>query len=192
VTRQRLRPAHAPERLAELYPKPHHSGGWADHELRVDATIQLARWMTVRGPQPRRGQSRSGADLSCGDARILLNLDVAERHLGDLAGGWQYTGPIEETIEQIPAVDVFVCTETLEHLDDPDLALKAIRGKTEQLILSTPVDAWDDENAEHYWAWSREDVEEMAAAAGFAPVVYASVDFRFEGLPYCFGIWGMR
>jgi len=185
VTRVRLRPAHAADTLADIYRAPHDHTRWRDHEIRVDRTIDLARRLTG-GPLP------SGADLSCGSGKVLRSLDVLERHFGDLAPGYQYQGPLEGTLEQIEPVSVYICTETLEHIDDPDAVLRQIRTKTQLLVLSTPIDAWRDNNVEHYWAWSRADVEEMLTAAGFRVELYEELDFRPEGLTYCYGIWGCR
>lgn len=187
MNRQRLRPAYGPEELARIYATPHDHRRWRDHHLRVNATIEVARWMCVT-----MGGVETAADLSCGNGAILSAIPAHDRHFGDYAPGYAYTGPIEQTIEQIPPVDLFVCSETIEHLDDPDVVLKSIREKTRWLVLSTPVDAWDDDNLEHYWAWSRDGVEEMLTAANLTPVVYSTLDFRPSGLPYCFGIWGLR
>lgn len=184
MTRQRLRPAWSAGDLARIYATPHDHRRWADHHLRVDATISLGRWIC--------DGAKSGADLSCGNGSILGALPLATKHFGDFAPGYDLCGPLEETIGKIPRVDLFVCSESLEHLDDPDAALAAIRPKAKVLLLSTPVDCWDDDNPEHYWAWSREDVERMLADAGFSPFVFMAVDFRQLGLPYCFGIWGAR
>jgi hypothetical protein len=184
VTRIRLRPAHSPDELARIYARPHDHTQWSDHLLRVAVTAQFAHQLT--------GRVARVADLSCGDGAILKALDVGQRYLGDYASGHDYTGPIEATIEQIPDVDLFVCCETLEHLDDPDLVLKAIRAKARRLVVSTPVDAFDDTNPEHYWAWSRAAVEEMLSAAGFDPAVYLALDFRACGGDYCYGIWWCR
>lgn len=189
MTRERLRPAHPPERLAEIYARRHDHRKWRDHQLRVAATIEVGKWMCEYG-----GFTRA-ADLSCGNGAILEGITAGERHYGDLAPSpfaGQLTGPIEETIEQIPRVDLFVCAETLEHLDDPDKVLAAIRPKTRMLLLSTPVDAWDDPNEEHYWAWSRADVGEMLDAAGFHTLTYLAVDFRMHPGAYQFGIWGLK
>lgn len=187
MTRQRLRPAHSPERLAQIYATPHDHRRWRDHHLRVAATIDVACWLAAH-----TAGLDSAADLSCGNGAILSAIPARTRHYGDYAPGHGYRGPIEETIDQVSEVDMFVCSETIEHLDDPDVVLKAVRGKTRWLVLSTPVDAWDDDNPEHYWAWSRADVEDMLTAAGFSTVVYSTVDFRPSDLPYCFGIWGCR
>ena len=186
MTRARLRPAHSPTELAEVYATPHDHREFRDHHLRVAATIEVARWMA-----DDEGVVRA-ADLSCGNGVILRSLGVPHPYFGDLADGHHFTGPIEETIQQIPDVDLYVCSETIEHLDDPDTVLKAIRSKTRLLVLSTPVDAWDDDNLEHYWAWSRGDVEEMLTAAGFEVVTYVAADMRPAGYPYRFGIWGCR
>jgi hypothetical protein len=183
VTRQRLRPAHSPEELAEIYARPHDHTQWQDHVVRVEATIDLAQTFE---------HVRSAADLSCGSGAVLGALDVPTKYFGDFASGYRYTGPIEQTIEQIPSVDLFINTETLEHLDDPDDVLKRIRAKTTGLVLSTPVDAWDDENREHYWAWSAADVEEMLAAADFEVCAYVELDFRSHGMVYDYGIWACR
>lgn len=188
MSRVRLRPAHDPDELARIYATPHDHHQWRDHQLRVAATIEVAKWLATSA-----GPIVTAADLSCGDGTVLSAIQTSvtgRRIFGDIAPGYELTGPIEQTIEQIPAVDLFISSETVEHLDDPDVVLKAIRGKTRQLVLSTPVDAWGDSNAEHYWAWARADVEEMLAAAGFGIIVYSAVDFRPGGMPYQFGIWG--
>lgn len=182
--RLRLRPAHDADVLARIYAKPHDHTKWLDHKVRVATTAQFTHSLT--------GRVDSGADLSCGDGTILSSLDVGTRYFGDFAPGYPLTGPVDETIEQIPNVDLFVSCETLEHLDDPDATLKLIRGKTKTLTLSTPVDAFQDTNLEHYWAWSREGVEAMLTDAGFTVVAYASIDFRPAGGEYQFGVWYCR
>lgn len=179
--RVRLRPAHTPEALAEIYPAPHDHTRWEDHRVRVAVTAEFARACA--------GEVQRAADLSCGDGTILWAVDAETRVFGDFAPGWPITGPIDETVDRIDPVDVFVCCETLEHIDDPDLVLKAVRAKTRGLVLSTPVDAWGDDNLEHYWAWSRAGVEKILTTAGFTPLVYAELDFRPAGGPYSFGLW---
>lgn len=179
--RIRLRHAYSPEQLAEIYPVPHDHTRWEDHRLRVAVTAAFARTCA--------GDVQRAADLSCGDGAILWAIRAEERLFGDFAPGWPITGPIERTIGEIEPVDVFVCCETVEHLDDPDGVLAAIRRKTRRgLVLSTPVGAFDDGNPEHYHAWDREAVEEMLGRAGFHTAVYGSVDFTPAG-PYEFGLW---
>lgn len=182
---RRLRPAHSPEKLAEIYAAPHDHRKWVDHHLRVDVTIALARWLA-------RGGIDSAADLSCGNGAIIDALDAQHRYKGDFAPGYPLAGPLEVTLHRIPVVDMYICSETLEHLDDPAAALKQIRSKARSLVLSTPVDAWNDPNEEHYWAWSKEGVEELLTAAGFEVAAYVTADFRHINPHfYCFGMWAV-
>lgn len=180
---KRLRPAYTDDEMVRVYPKPHEAGLWVDHRARVNITVTLAHMFDYG--------AKSGADLSCGDGMILQNIALQERHFGDFAPGYQYYGPIEKTIHEIPPVNLFVCTETIEHLDNPDDLLVEIGRKADRLILSTPIDAWDDPNHEHYWAWDREYVEAMIREAGYRLLFFNALDFRL-GNPasYCFGIWG--
>lgn len=169
--------------MRTVYPAPHDSRSHVDHMLRVTVSIQIARSL---------GEFDRVADLSCGDGVILSNLEYKDAVFGDFASGRPVTGPLEQTLEELAPVGLYVCTETLEHLDDPDAVLKQIRSKTDRLLLSTPVAAWNDPNPEHYWAWGRVDVEEMLQMAGFQVLVYSSLDFRPAGSQYCFGIWGCK
>jgi hypothetical protein len=69
------------------------------------------------------------------------------------------------------------------------MVLLAIRAKCRSLVLSTPIENWDDTNAEHLWAWDQDGVEAMLAAARFRVVRFEAVDTRVYGEPYCYGIW---
>lgn len=183
MNRIRLRPVYSEDALKALYARPHNHRRWRDHHIRVSVTTEMAHWLAA-------GPLDSAADLSCGDGAIVSALDVTgQTFLGDFAPGYPLTGHLEETLPQIPRVSMYICSETLEHLDDPDRMLKMIREKADLLVLSTPVDCWKDVNPEHYWAWSREAVEQMMQEAGWTPDVYMELDLRMNG-PYAFGIWG--
>lgn len=177
MRRERLRPAMSADELAQVYAEPHDHRRWGDHQIRVDATIEMGLRLVGSGVE-------SAADLSCGNGAILSAMPAERRYFGDLAPGYDITGPIERTIGEIPYVDLFVCCETMEHLDDPESALEAISAKGSRLLLSTPVDAWDDGNVEHYWAWDREAVEAMLTEAEFTVL-----DYREVHPSYKFGIW---
>jgi len=183
VTRRRLRPAHPQEHLAELYSKPHDHRVQAegdDHELRVAATLALIREV---------GHVRRAADLSCGNGVLLDAVDADEKFYGDLALGYEITGPIEETIGLLPHVDLFLCCETLEHLDDPDAVLRSIRGKSDRLILSTPLDERGTTNVEHYWGWDARGIRTMLDRAGWHAerhrITVPKKGYRFQ-------LWGCR
>jgi hypothetical protein len=180
--RVRLRPAYSEDQLKEIYATPHQHKQWKDHIQRVESTIALAKWFNAN----------SVADLSCGDGVIIDSLDAAIKIKGDYAPGYEFTGPIEQTITQIPNVELFILSETLEHLDDPDAVLRQIRQKTKYLVLSTPNGETDTENPQHYWGWNNADVKEMLQEAGFKPVIYQSLEFFEDPYTYNYQIWGCK
>ena len=177
--RTRLRAAYSEAELHSIYPEPHDHSRFADHIGRVQTTIELAR---------RFQDVKSVADLSCGDATIARSLGVDNLQLGDFASGYDICGPIEETIKKIEPVDLFIISETIEHLDDPDAVLSAIRPLTRYLVLSTPLteEGEVDLNHEHYWQFDKQGVAEMLETAGFTPEHYD----EFDGGVYLWQIWG--
>jgi hypothetical protein len=185
--RKRLRPMPSPAELDRLYRTPHDHRNWVDHLVRVDVTVSI-----VQNMMPPRGVI---TDLSCGNAEIARRIAAitgAAVVLGDYAPGYQHTGPIEETIHQVEHSDMFILSETLEHLDDPDLVLRAIRPKTDRLVLSTPDGETNDQNPEHVWGWDAEEVEKMLRAAGFIPDIHTTLDLRPMGFLYSYQIWVCR
>ena len=187
MMRRRLRPMPTAEELAELYATPHDHTQWADHMIRVDVTSAIASRIFPKGG--------AVADLSCGDGLIARRLGATHRAqviLGDFAPGYEHTGPIEQTIDLIPPVDLFICCETIEHLDDPDGMLARIRRRTNRLLLSTPDGENDDLNPEHVWGWDAEAVDKMMRDAGFTPEIHTTVDLRPAGCVYSFQIWLCR
>ena len=185
--RRRLRPKYTDEQLRQIYRNPHNSDNWEDHKVRVRQTIALGQEAIM----PRDGLI---ADLSCGNAKIAWELavhfDIGVPFLGDFASGYLYTGPIEKTINQLgPNVNLFICSETIEHLDDPDAVLRKIRGRSSQLLLSTPIGESDTVNPEHYWGWDEEAVELMLQNAGWAPQLRTSLAFYNPNFSYNYQIW---
>jgi hypothetical protein len=185
------------EQLAAMYPFPHdHRIYGRGHHERVEATIMLAE---VTIPADDR---RMVADLSCGNgviARRICTSRPGGLHLGDFAGAeinsgeFGYLGAVEETITLLPLVDVFISSETIEHLDDPGAVLALARTKAERLLLSTPLECWGDTNGEHLWAWDREGVEDLCARAGWTETLtFTNVDSTAWGEPYNYGIWVLQ
>lgn len=185
--RVRLKPAWNSAQLADLYSATHDYRGWLDHRLRVPVTSRLAQWLADEY------SFTSAADLSCGEGAALnaLTTPVVTKHYGDIVSGWPFCGPIEKTITEIPPVDLLICGETIEHLDDPDSFLVVTRKQVKSLVVSTPVGSWGDGTPGHYWAWDRESVEAMLRTAGFTVVTYLFIDFSGlrNTLPHDFGIW---
>lgn len=175
----RLRPKHSKKKLAEIYARPHDHNRWVDHVIRVDRTLEIAK--TISGV-------KSIADLSAGNAHIINSLNCSKSYVGDYAPGYEFTGAINITIEQIPKVDLFICSETLEHLDEPIKVLKQIRNKSKYLVLSTPHARWDDSNEEHYWAWDKVGVQELLEQAGFQIVSFELLELQ-DKYYYDYQIW---
>lgn len=181
--RRQLRPFYTPEQLAGVYPRQYDHTRWPDHLERVAATTasldELAALVSAE----------TVADLSCGDGAIVLGSKHPwrARILSDYS---THRIRLEDAIGAVQS-DVFVCSETLEHVQDPDAVLRAIRSASYALLLSTPHDAQDDTNPEHYWAWDRQDLDGMLAKAGWS-------DRRVELFtpiapsPYTFQIWMCR
>jgi hypothetical protein len=178
--RERLRGAHEQKELEALYRSPHSHAGFHDHILRVQATIAVAKWL---------GPIETAADLSAGDATIINSLTVGKRYIGDLAPGYEITGPIEETINLIPDVDLFICSETLEHIDNPEIVLSSIRNKANHLLLTTPDGETGSGNPEHYWGWDSECIKDMIVQAGFEPMCLSLIKLREYGYAYDYQIW---
>ena len=176
---QRLRPKWSDHELARIYATPHDHTAWEDHVIRVNRTLEIAK--TINGV-------KSAADLSAGDAVIINGLNLDKTYIGDYAPKYEYTGAIEQTIEQIPNVDLFICSETLEHIDNPIALLRQIRKKTKYLLLTTPHAKFDDTNEEHYWAWDRYGVADLFIETRFQPVSYELLELA-EHYYYDYQIW---
>jgi hypothetical protein len=176
---RRLRERHDDAFLAQLYATPHDHTRWADHIERVRATIEFANELCL--PVGRV------ADLSCGDGTIARALSD-DPILGDFAPGYEIHGPIEETIWTIDPVDLFICCETIEHLDTPFAVLTLIRTKAQRLLLSCPLIAPDqtDDNVEHYWAFSAEEMHQLLTECGWAPQWSRLI----PGPYYTYQVWG--
>ena len=179
--RRRLRPAYTQAQLADVYARPHEHSSWEDHRLRVQMTIAFASWF---------GNIESIADLSAGDAAIINAIPAKTRYIGDFAPGYEFTGAIDDTIELIPKVDLFICSETIEHLDDPEKTLAKIRAKTKAIIVTTPDSEINDGNPEHYWGWDSVGVRELLEGAGFKPVIFNTLQFENPSLIYDYQFWG--
>jgi hypothetical protein len=170
MTRFRIRPKYSDEELAHIYSKPYDDTQIEDHQYRIAVSIAMLNTFI------KRNKIESVADLSAGDASIINALDAKYKYIGDIVPGHRLTGPIEETISQIPRVDLFICSETLEHLDDPDEVVRLISKKATSIFVSTPLnDYWD--NPQHYWLWERQDITDMLNRNGYVVSTYTSLRF---------------
>lgn len=183
--RTQLRPFYTSEELTRVYAGVYDHTRWPDHIMRVRYTIHLANWLA------HHLDVKSVTDLSCGDGAIVKGISVPgiNKTFGDFVAhnGYQYSGPIENSIKQIELTDLFVLSETIEHVEDPDALLYDIRQKSRSLLLTTPIGESDDGNPEHYWGWDQDDMHEMLCAAGWRSIVKTSFD---PGYGYIFQMWG--
>lgn len=193
---------------ARTYPDGYQHDRWPDHVERVAASVELiSRWS---------GPIRSAADLSCGDGAILRGLahGLDRVHLGDLNGSGRdavdsvalagagevgpfLSGILPDTLALLPEpVDLFVLSETVEHLDDPDSLLSLLTGHARYLFLSTPVDEpAGTGNMEHYWGWGQADVHRMLEDTGWTPLelkLLTPVSTRNYADAYTFQLWMAR
>lgn len=187
-SRQQLRPFYSEAEHARIYDHDYDHTRWGDHLERVAVTAGL-----VAGAM-RRYRLDTVADLSCGDGQIVMQAQrmnfTGQTFLGDLRPGFPYTGPIEKTLDEIPQVDLFVCSETLEHVEDPDTLLARIRGSARFLVLSTPDGETGTDNPEHYWGWDRDAIREMLETAGWEPLTLLTLNAPPSY--YTFQIWLAR
>lgn len=178
--RRQLRAFYTPEQLQQVYAHPYDHTQWADHIERVHHTTAVLDALAARAA------AQSVADLSCGDGAIVgqSRHPWQARHLGD----YVTTGPIEGALNSLPPVDVFVLSETLEHVEDPDALLARIRERARHLLLTTPHGETDDANPEHYWGWEADDVRPMLQQAGWTDCRVEL--FTPKSVPYyTFQIW---
>jgi len=160
---KRLRPTHSEETLADMYSAPYDSTKWDEHNHRVEWTIErLQLFLTLRQ------EITSIADLSCGDGRIIDGLETnASKTKSDISmkGGES----IERMITKISA-DLLICSETLEHLDDPKWVLAAATKRFKWICITTPLGEDDPEkNYEHYWGWDLFGMSQILEQTLWAP-----------------------
>jgi hypothetical protein len=171
---ERVRPAWTDEELKNIYDHQYDHTTWWDHIERIEHTIRIGNLV-----KNYDNKLKTVADLSAGDGAIANGIDIPNKILGDFFPAFEYVGKIEDTIKQIPKVDLFISSETLEHVDNPLEMLKSVRKKTRWLLLSTPENNWGDQNLEHYWAWDKEGVQELLEKAGFEPVYFESIPISY-------------
>lgn len=192
---RQLRPFYTAEERAEVYARPYDHTRWQDHVIRVQTTIHVARWMRdLVG-------AKTGADFSAGDGAILRGCSLESSWYGDLTippererhgEVWIDGADLEDDHLwewQETSVDLYVCSETIEHVRDPRRLLRNIRQSAKALVLSTPEGEEGDGNPEHYWGWDREDIFDLLHETGWSPQICTILDPVVPG-GYVYQIWG--
>lgn len=87
--------------------------------------------------------------------------------------------------EPIDWADLVICTEVLEHLEDPHTLVKRIGENAQGIIASSPgAETAESHDACHAWVWDMEGYAEMITGAGFNVVEHIAVqgDYDFQVL----------
>lgn len=183
---KQLRPFYTDEELQAVYSSSYDYTRWSAHIERMTLISSMIDAFALRH------HLHSVADLSCGDAGLFrLGLYPWSTQIcGDLVthSALQVVGPLEQTLPELDSVDLYVCSETLEHVQDPAHILSLIRTKASHLILSTPHAEWDSGNPEHYWGWDTDGIDELLRAAGWDPQRSRLFTPASDGY-YTFQIW---
>lgn len=182
----KLREFMTPDQLTAVYDHSYDHKQWPEHIIRVTKTIEIASEF---------GQGKAwewGADLSCGDGAILdalvKNGTVRHGTYGDLVQreGLDVVGPIETTLSRVGSYDLFICSETLEHVQNPARLMRGIRDVTTHAIFTTPIaETAAHGNYEHYWAWEVSDIEDLLIKTGWGDLRVTVLDCDF----YSYQIW---
>ncbi len=175
-----LRPFWSDEELTKIYATPYDHTKWSDHK---DRMAWIMRTLREQWPRTSAGDAYelAVADLSCGDAYIVHQLvewgwvgkyelgDVVPTHHTTLIGSIDETIPLLTRVDGVPSFDLVVCTETIEHVRDPESILVGLRNVGHRLLLTTPIDeaATGIDNPEHYWSFTVEDMRELLEDAGW-------------------------
>lgn len=189
--RKQLRPFWEDDQLGAIYPSAYDHTKWPDHIKRVSATIDITT-MFAEGKL-----WHSAADLSCGDGAIIKGLyangTIDFAIMGDYVSALhvhpRYRGLIQDTlpalVAEYPPFDLYVLSETIEHLKDPDDTLQLITHAAKNMVLSTPINETNQDNKEHYWSWSVQDMDDMLRDAGWTDRLVAIL----KGPWYDYQIW---
>lgn len=168
-----------------IYPEGYRHDRWPDHVERINASVALLRKYSSR--------FETAADLSCGDGAILRGCAefLDDVWLGDLNGvpdpvlqGWPADrvsglhalppGSLPDSLYELPiddGVDLFVLSETLEHMPEPKRVLNEISNWAGYLFVSTPLsEPVGSGNLEHYWGWSDTDMHNLLMDNGWIPL----------------------
>ena len=180
---KKLRPFHTHEELKRIYGGVYDPNRWPEHRRRIARTIEIAQDLV------NLTDARSVADYSCGDGSVTNGLKLWHDGSIEATDIGKGDPPIDELVTVMPYVDLFICTETIEHLEAPWTVLEYVARRAKYILLSTPLDeSVTIGNYEHYWSFTQWDVATILAQSGF------SVDQKMERLTdwdwtYEYQIW---
>lgn len=182
--RIRLRPKYSDEEFAKLYDHTYDHTKWDEHKARVDWTItRLNRFIMFQRPKIEKV-----VDLSCGDGAILNSVNAPVKEYGDIVAAHHLTminRPAEESVKLVTG-DLLICSETLEHLDDPDTFLCDAAANFKYIAITTPLgEDFPEKNWEHYWGWDLIGVDRMLRDTQWYPLVEETLPLDY----YTYQFW---
>jgi hypothetical protein len=168
------------EELKSCYGKHYDPTVWPEHMKRIEATKAfIQRLVDDQG-------LKTAADYSAGGTPLMAsvaNLELLETSDYSLSGR-----DIIDEVRRMEPVDLYVCTETIEHLECPWTLIEEVARKTRWLVLSTPLDEpWGSGNWEHYWGFTLDDVRTMLEQSGISPMRQQIV--HGENWTYAYQLW---
>jgi ubiquinone/menaquinone biosynthesis C-methylase UbiE len=184
--RIRLRPKYSDEDLMKIYDHVYDHVKWDEHRTRIAWTIRRLQHFIDLRPEITRV-----VDLSCGDGAILTGLSVTNKVFGDLVQADHLTIPASaaEISVRENHGDLLICSETLEHLDDPDEFLRNAQENFKFIAISTPLgEDFPEKNGEHYWGWDLIGVNDMLRATQWYPLVEETLPLDY----YTYQFWIAR
>lgn len=181
---RKLRPFWSRAEERRLYSETYDHTRWPEHVGRVEATIDFTQKLIDEH------ELKTVVDLSCGDGaivdglngvRIVRKTDVSSSGMG-----------IEATLMMSSFdTDLFICTETIEHMRAPWTTIELIAENTRFIVLSTPLNEGAHvDNYEHYWSFTDQDVDDMLKYAGFTDLQRVFLSGR--GWTYDYQLWSGR
>lgn len=179
---RKLRAFYTEEQIAGIYGHTYDHTQWPEHVARVRRTIDVAQKLI------NEHGLESVTDLSAGDGAIVNGLTGTVWRTNDIS---ENGDGIEVLVKTAAPVDLWICTETIEHLEAPWTVLEEIARRTRWLVLSTPLD--EDPsigNYEHYWSFTLADVADLLAQSGFVDAQATELDG--DGWTYTYQLWIAR
>lgn len=181
---KKLRRFMTPAEFAKNYATQFNHRSHYSHVERIEHTVKIAQELI-----DKEGIKRI-ADFSAGDRAVVNGLHGYE-------DAWLHdiTDDGVDIVERLRAetftYDLFICTETIEHVEQPWTLLEEIAPRTRWLLLSTPLDEDPAKNNwEHYWTFEATDIDDLLTQSGFVGRLVEA--HQPVGSPYTFQTWVAR
>lgn len=152
------------------------------HRARMDVALQMVL----------DSGAKHVVDLGCGDGGMLSLLAAADRGISargyDFAPaneiGWLERGVMCYPLDfvnrwgEIPGADLYLATEVLEHLEEPEEVVRRVAQRGSMLVASSP---WGESAASidgsHNWAWDMEGYADLFKRAGMRVLQHVKADW---------------